>query len=472
LSNLAAPAPAPIVAGMPDKRDTAFIGHPVGLAWLSASEFWERFCYYGMQSLLVLYLTHYLLQPGHIQQVWGFAPFERLIGWLYPKATQMALASNTAQLYAALVYVTPLAGGYIADRLIGRTATVSIGATLMVMGTFLLALNSTFLIGLAFLLAGVGCFKANIASQVGALYRVDDPRRADGFQIYFLGIQLAVMFSPVICGYLGQRVDWHLGFVAAGVGMVIGLATYLAGRRTFPPEPVRVKNDHVERPPLTARDWKVVILLVALLPVLAVSIIGNQQIQDAYLVWAEKTFQTVFFGFNMPITWIVSMDAIVSAITLLMVIGFWRWYGRHWKEPDEITKIVIGVAISALGPLVLAGCAAVADSTHHSVPLFWALGFHILNDIGFANVLPVGLALYSRAAPKGLGGMMIAVYYVHLFMGNLLTGYLGGLLGTMPNTTFWLMHVVLMAGSAAVLLVASFLFGRFLAPHKEDLQAA
>jgi len=172
-----AAAPAANAGSVPDKCDTAFIGHPVGLAWLSASEFWERFCYYGMQSLLVLYLTHYLLQPGHIEQVWGFAPFERLIGWLYPKTTQMALASNTAQLYAALVYVTPLAGGYIADRLIGRTATVSLGATLMVIGTFLLALNSTFLIGLAFLLAGVGCFKANIASQVGALYRVDDPRR-------------------------------------------------------------------------------------------------------------------------------------------------------------------------------------------------------------------------------------------------------------------------------------------------------
>ncbi|HEY1962842.1 MAG TPA: oligopeptide:H+ symporter [Rhizomicrobium sp.] len=449
-----------------------FMGHPVGLAWLSGSEFWERFCYYGMQSLLVLYLTHYLLQPGHIEQVWGYAPFQRLIAWLYPKATQMALASNTAQLYAALVYVTPLAGGPIADRLIGRTATVSIGATLMVVGTFLLALNSTFLIALALLLAGIGCFKGNIASQVGDLYTVDDPKRADGFQIYFMGIQLAVIFSPVICGYLGQRVDWHLGFVAAGVGMVFGLAIYLAGRRHFPPEPLRKKADRVERPPLTARNWKTVILLVALLPVLALSIIGNQEIQDAYLVWGEKTFQTVFFGFNMPITWIVSVDAVVSAITLLMVIGFWRWYSRHWKEPDEITKIVIGVAISALGPLVLAGCAVVADRTHHPVPLFWALGFHILNDIGFANVLPIGLALYSRAAPKGLGGTMIAVYYVHLFMGNLLTGYLGGLLGTMPNSTFWLMHAVLMGISAVILLAVRFMFAHVVAPSREDIATA
>jgi proton-dependent oligopeptide transporter, POT family len=453
------------------KRDSSFIGHPAGLAWLSASEFWERFSYYGMQTLLVLYLTHYLLQPGHIEQVWGFDAFRRFIGWVYGTQSQMAIASNTAQLYAALVYVTPLAGGYIADRLIGRTATVSIGAIIMVIGTFLLALNSTFLIALVLLLAGVGCFKGNIASQVGALYRIDDPRRADGFQIYFLGIQLAVIISPFICGTLGQRVDWHLGFVAAGVGMILGLAIYLTGRRNYPPEPIRTAGDHIERPPLTAHDWKAVILLVALLPVLAVSIVGNQEIFDAYFVWGEKTFQTVFFGFNMPITYLASLDAFVSTVTMVGVIAFWRWYGRRWNEPAEITKIVIGVAISALGPLVLAGCALVADTTHERVPLYWALGFHILNDIGFANVLPVGLALYSRAAPKGLGGVMIAVYYIHLFMGNLLTGYLGGLLGTMPNSTFWVMHAVLMGIAAAILLVARMAFGAFLAPKVEDRSA-
>src|ERR1051325_1290962 len=383
------------------KRDTRFLGHPVGLGWLSASEFWERFSYYGMQTLLVLYLTHYLLQPGHIEQVWGFEAFRRFLAWLYGAQSTMALASNTAQLYAALVYVTPLAGGFLADRLIGRTTTVTMGAIVMVLGTFLLALNATFLIALALLLFGVGCFKGNIASQVGDLYRVDDPRRADGFQIYFLGIQLAVIISPLICSSLGERVDWHLGFVAAGVGMVFGLAIYLGGRRHFPPEPLRKKRHRVERPPLTGRDWKAIILLVALLPVLALSIIGNQEIFDAYLAWGEKAFDVpvfsgfypgwsggfhwIAFNFRMPIGFLVSLDAFVSAVTMVGVIAFWRWYGKRWKEPDEITKIVIGVAISATGPLVLAGCAAVAKSTGQPVPLYWALGFHILNDVGFAR---------------------------------------------------------------------------------------
>lgn len=454
------------------KSDTAFIGHPRGLGWLSASEFWERFSYYGMQTLLVLYLTHYLLQPGNIEQVWGFDAFRGLIGWVYGQQSQMALASNTAQLYAALVYVTPLAGGFLADRIIGRTNTVTIGALLMVGGTFLLALNSTFLVALALLLIGVGCFKGNIASQVGDLYTIDDPRRADGFQIYFLGIQLAVIISPFICGTLGQKVDWHLGFVAAGVGMVLGLAIYLFGRPNFPPEPLRKTGATEKRPPLTGRDLKVVILLVALLPFLALSIIGNQEIFDAYLVWGEKTFQTTFFGFDMPITWLVSLDAGVSTVTMVAVIAFWRWYGKHWKEPDEITKIVIGIAIAALGPLVLAGCAEAATATGQRVPLFWALGFHILNDIGFANVLPVGLALYSRAAPKGLGGIMIAVYYLHLFIGNMLVGYLGGLLGTMSDTRFWLLHVGLIAISGAALLVTRIFFAGLVAPTREKLAPA
>jgi len=204
--------------------------------------------------------------------------------------------------------------------------------------------------------------------------------------------------------------------------------------------------------------------LIALLPFLAMAIIGNQEIFDAYLVWGEKNFQTTFWGFNAPITWIVSLDAFVSTVTLIGVIAFWRWYGKRWKEPDELTKIIIGVIISAFGPLVLAGCAAVATSTHHPVPVYWALGFHVLNDIGFANVLPVGLALYSRAAPKGLGGIMIAVYYVHLFMGNTLVGYLGGLLGTMPDTSFWLLHVGLMGASVVVLIAARIFFGHLLAP--------
>jgi proton-dependent oligopeptide transporter, POT family len=469
-----------LVAKLNTKSDTAFLGHPWGLAWLAASEFWERFSYYGMQALLVLYLLHYLLQPGHVEQVWGFEAFRQLlqwlghaVPWLFGHQTQMAVASNTAQLYAGLVYVTPLLGGWLADRVLGRTRTVTLGAVLMLIGTFLLALNQTFLIALAVLLAGVGCFKGNIASQVGDLYRIDDKRRAAGFQIYFMGIQLAVIISPIICGTLGERVDWHLGFVAAGVGMAVALAIYLAGRRNFPPEPVRKTGAKELRPPLTGRDLGAVILLVALLPVLALSLVGNQEIFNAYLPWAEKNYQLTFFHWTVPVTWMLSFDAVFSSVTMIGVISFWRWYGKHHREPDEITKIVIGVAISALAPLTLAAASATVAVTGHPVTLGWAVAFHLLNDLGFANVLPVGMALYSRAAPKGLGGTMIAVYYVHLFFANtMIVGPLGGLLGTMPDTRFWLLHVGLMAVSVLLLGLAKVFFGHLLAPSNGAEKAA
>jgi POT family proton-dependent oligopeptide transporter len=281
--------------------------------------------------------------------------------------------------------------------------------------------------------------------------------------VYFLGIQIAVIVSPLVCGTLGQTVGWHWGFGAAGVGMLIGLAVYLTGRYALPPEPSRSKETQ-KRPPLTRRDWRVIAILVALLPVPALSLVSNQEIFNAYLIWAEKNFQLVFFGETMPITWMLSVDAFVSTALMAFVIWFWRWWSKRWTEPDELTKIVIGTAISAFAPLVLAAAAWRVSQTGQPVSIFWAFGFHIVNDLGFSMVLPTGLALYSRAAPKGLGGTMIAVYYLHLFMGNMLIGYVGGLLSTMTAVNFWLLHAGMMAVGMGLLVVARFAFGHILAP--------
>jgi len=448
------------------KKDTAFIGHPVGLGWLSFAEFWERFSYYGMQALLVLYLNNWLLQPGHVEHVWGIGPFRAFIETVYDAHSTQALAIAITTFYAAWVYGTPLLGGILADQFIGRTRTVTLGASLMALGQFLMMFDQTFLVAISCLLIGVGCFKGNIASQVGDLYSQDDPRRADGFQIYFLGIQVAVIIAPFACSTLGERVDWRLGFAAAGLAMVAGLIVYLSGRKNFPPEPVRRARgaEEVKRPPFTSRDIAAIVLLVALLPVLALSIVGNQQIFAAYLIWAQNNYQTVFFGLHMPIGWMLSIDAGVSTVLMAGVIAFWRWWARHWREPDEITKIVIGTAISACAPLWLAFASAHVAATGHQVTLAWAIPFHVINDLGFANVLPVGLALYSRAAPKGFGGMMIAVYYLHLLIGNMVTGRIGALLGTIPDPKFWLIHVAAMGISAALLLFVRFAFGKILAP--------
>jgi len=449
-------------ASMTKDKNMAFLGHPSGLGWLSASEFWERFSYYGMQALLVLYMTNYLLLPGHVEQVWAFVPFRHAVESIYGKLTPAELASIIYGFYAGFVYVTPLAGGWVADRLIGRTRTVTLGALLMALGHFLMAFEASFLFALLCLLIGVGCFKGNIAAQVGDLYADDDPRRADGFQIYYLGIQIAVIISPIICGTLGDLVGWPWGFSAAGVGMLIGLATYLMGRPSLPAEELRAGE--IIRPPMTRRDGATVALLVMLVPVLALALVGNMQIFNAYMIWAQKNLQLVFFGKTMPITWIQSVDAVVSTVLMAGSVLFWHWWAKRWTEPDEIAKMTIGVVIAALAPTVLAVASSVVAATGHPVSLAWAVAFHILNDLGFANVLPVGLALYSRAAPKGFSGMMIAVYYLQLFLANMIVGYLGSLLDVMPGTQFWLLHAGLMAVSAVILIAVRYFAGDALAP--------
>jgi len=448
------------------RRDTAFIGHPAGLGWLSFCEFWERFSYYGMQSLLVLYMTHTLLHPGHVENVVGFGPFRGVVESIYGAGlSPQALASAIFGLYAGFVYLTPIGGGLLADRFLGRTRTVALGASLMALGHFLMAFEASFLLALLCLLLGVGCFKGNIASQVGDLYGPGDARRADAFQIFLFTVQIAVIGSPLVCGTLGQVYGWHWGFGAAGVGMLIGLAVYLMGRSRFPVEqPIRRDAATPPRPKLTRADGIKIGVLIALLPVLAIALVGNQEIFNAYLVWGEANYQLVFFGKTMPITWILSFGSIISAATIALSVAFWRWFGTRWREPDEITKVAIGVTVGSTAPLLLAAAAAIIATTHQKVGLGWAVAFEVVNDLGFANVFPVAIALYSRAAPKGLTGIVIGFFYLHLFMGNLFVGWLGGLLEKMPASSFWLLHTGLMLGAAAVLLVVRFVAGKILAP--------
>lgn len=232
--------PAALDAGAARARhDRAFLGHPAGLGWLSFCELWERFSYYGMQALLVLYLSNHLFLPQTIGQVAGMDALRAAIEGVTGPRSPQQLASVVFGLYAGLVYLTPLFGGLLADRWLGRTRTVVIGATLMAAGHFLMAFEVAFLPALACLLLGVGCFKGNIAAQVGDLYAPGDKRRASAFQIFMLAVQIAVIAAPIVCGTLGEKVGWHWGFGAAGVGMVIGLFVYLAGRRWLPPEAPR-----------------------------------------------------------------------------------------------------------------------------------------------------------------------------------------------------------------------------------------
>jgi POT family proton-dependent oligopeptide transporter len=457
----------PPAAAVPTSRyDKAFLGHPIGLGYLAFTEAWERFSYYGMQTLLVLYMTRQLLLPGHIEHIAGFSGFRAAIEHLYGHTlSTVALASAIFGLYTGLVYLTPIGGGLLADRWLGRTRTVTLGALLMAAGHFFMAFDVSFLLALLCLLIGVGCFKGNLASQIGALYAPSDLRRADAYQIYYLFISGSVIVAPLVTGTLGEGYGWHYGFGAAGVGMLIGLAIYRAGRRWLPPETSSARNRATAhtRVRLTRNEWRVVLVLILLLPVLTIGTVGNQQIFNAYLLWVPDHVDLVFFGHPMLTTWLITVDATVSILSLLGVMAFWRWWSKIWKEPSEIDKIAIGFVFCLAGQLSLVAAAAVSAGGHKA-SVGWVLGFEVMNSIGFANVLPVGLALFARAAPKSISGTMLGVYFLHLFATNNLVGWLGGLLEQLSGTQFWGLHAALAAAAALLTFAAARVFGALLAP--------
>src|SRR5881296_3911328 len=455
---------------MHDPEDRSFFGHPRGLGYIAFTEAWERFSYYGMQSLLVLYMVHRLLHPGHIEHIAGFGPFRHLLESMYrgPLSVQ-ALASAIFGLYTGFVYLTPIGGGLIADRVLGRTRTVTIGALLMAAGHFLMAFDITFLAALTCLLTGVGCFKGNLASQVGALYSTGDNRRADAFQIYYIFINAGVIAAPLIAGTLGEVYGWHYGFGAAGVGMLIGLTIYLSGRKWLPPDsPVVESKEKAAKPRLTHREKMAIVALLLLLPVLTVAIIGNQQIFNAYLVWAERNADLIFFGKKMPTTWLVTLDSIVSVSFLALTVVFWRIWSKKYPEPAEITKMGIGSLVAVTGFISLAIGAAIAATSGGKVSIGWLITFHVLNSIGFANVFPVSLALYARVAPPALSATIIGIFYLNLFGANNLVGWIGGLLEKMAVPHFWLLHSALCGTAGIIFLAAGHFFGYLLAPGDKE----
>lgn len=446
------------------RHDRAFLGHPAGLGWLSFCELWERFSYYGMQALLVLYLSNYLFQPANIGAVAGMDALRSSIENVTGPRSPQQLASVVFGLYVGLVYLTPLFGGLLADRLLGRTRTVVIGALLMAAGHFLMAFETALLPALGCLLLGVGCFKGNIAAQVGDLYAPGDKRRASAFQIFMLAVQLAVIAAPIVCGTLGERVGWHWGFGSAGVGMLIGLVVYLAGRRWLPPEAPRGAGRAAQaRPPLGRRAVQQVVLLVALIPLLMLSIVGNQQYNNGFPLWSQQHMDMTVGSFTVPVTWLQAVDALLSTTTMLASLAFWRWWATRRREPDEITKMALGCFVAAAAPALLMIPALAIEGGGARISILWSFGYALVNNIGFANIMPVGLALYSRAAPRGLQGLMIGLYYLHLFFGNSFVGWLAGLLETMPGSQFWALHAVLVAAAGVGLVLVKLVFGRLLA---------
>jgi len=430
-------------------EDRAFLGHPKGLGFLGFTEACERFSYYSMQTLLVLYMVNYLLKPGRMEHVVG-------LNWvqthLYHGIAGQPLASAIFGTYTALVYATPILGGIIADKWLGRDMTLIVGGILMAIGHFLMAIQSAFIFALLALVLGVGAFKGNIATQVGALYGPNDLRRAMAFQIFYIFINVSVIVAPLVSGTLGQKVGWHYGFGCAGVVMVLGLFIYIFGRRYLPKEELAAPTEEPTlREPLTRDDWLCVIYLVILIPVLAISLLTNQEIFNAYLTWGDQHFDLALL--NNTSSWLITVDATVSFAMLVAVAAFWKWWSVNHREPDEISKMIIGSIFTVAGGLCLF-MAALTQAPGTKISLFWPMMFEVMNSIGFAHVLPISLALFSKISPKQITATVIGLYYLSFFVANAVVGYVGGLYSSLPTTTFWLIHVA----SAAFGLVAFVIF--------------
>ena len=443
-----------------DRHDRAFLGHPKGLGYLAFVEGCERFSYYSMQTLLVLYMVNYLL-PERFDAVAGLGWLQQ---WRYGGAEGQVLASAIFGDYSSLVYLTPILGGLLADRWLGRRATLIAGGVVMSIGHFLMAFEGTFLLALLTLIVGVGLFKGNIASQVGELYRKGDLRRAMAFQIFYIAINVSVIVAPLISGTLGENVGWHYGFGAAGVVMVISLLIYLKAGPWLPPDN-RPKRTAAATPSekLARNDWSRVLAVVMLVPVMAVALLTNQQIFNAYLVWADQQFQLTFFGHTLPTSWMITIDAALSFSMLVAVAAFWKWRAdKTGTEPDELGKMIIGSGFTIAGGLCLAFAAATQGDA--KIGLFWPVMFHLLNSIGFSHILPVSLALFTRLAPRQLNATVIGIYYLAFFLANQIVGQVGGWYSTWDTVSFWLFHVAtavvgLVAFVAFKLLLANKLMG-------------
>lgn len=426
--------------------------HPKGLYYLAFTEAWERFSYYGMTGLLVLYMVNQLLLPGHVEHVAGFDGFRGFLEGLYGRELSgQALASAIFGLYAGFVYFTPVLGGLIADRWIGQRNAVVAGALAMSGGHVAMAFDQSFLLALLLLVIGSGLLKGNISAQVGALYpRDDEARRTRGFAIFSMAINVGAVGGPIVCGWLASEYGWHTGFGLAAIFMLAGLATYLIGYRHLP---ARVERRADEQAKLTARDWKIIAVLIAVMFITMFQSIAYYQVANTFPVWVQEHVDLNLGSFAIPVPWYQSVDPLFSIVGVPILFGLWGWQARRRGEPGDLGKIGIGAAMTCLANLVLV--AAILLSSGTGINPLWPFVYCGLLGIGFLYYWPTLLALVSRTAPAAVNATMMGVCFLTLFIGNNVIGWLGGYYEPLGPLAFWLLHAGIGAvGALLVLLLA------------------
>jgi POT family proton-dependent oligopeptide transporter len=456
----------------PVALDRAFFGHPRGLSTLFFTEMWERFSFYGMRALLMLYMTAPLTAGGL-----GF---------------DTARGGAIYGLYTSMVYMTTLPGGWVADRLIGQRRAVLYGGMLIALGHFCMAIAviTTFYLGLFLIVIGTGLLKGNVSVIVGQLYAQDDQRRDAGFSIFYMGINLGAFIAPLICGYLGQRIDWHLGFASAGVGMVIGLVQYVAGAPNLGEAGLHPAG--AGSPEATARlrqravIWGSVIvgLLIVVGAGMATGVlpISVTQLRDAAgyfllfltvgffgwlffagdwtpaerrrlyvigvlflaaaLFWsafeqagstlnlfADRSTRTSLLGFSFPSTWFQSLNS--AFLFLLAPVFAWIWLRMGPRDPSSPTKFGFGLILVGAGFAVLVVASRLAADGAQVSPM-WLTVVYLLHTCGELVLSPVGLSAMTKLAPVRIAGLMMGVWFLASSVGNFIGGGVSSLYESWP----------------------------------------
>ncbi len=456
-------------------------GHPPGLYILFFTEMWERFSYYGMRGLLKGYMIYYLfvgarralyvpegaessvvpVVAGDPSEVLGLDLVKKFVTFFDANLDIQGQASQIYGLYTALVYLTPVIGGYLADRYFGQRRIVVAGGLLMALGHFVMASERLFFVALLLLIIGNGAFKPNIQTQVGALYKDDDPRRDRAYSIFYVGINLGSFICNLICGTLAALKGWHWGFGAAGVGMLFGLVLYLWGQRFLPKEiraskalatneavPHRLEEEaaritngedtsqevgaskQVEAPrkggKLRPEEKRAALSLVAIsalsIPFWAV----YEQQGNTMQTWAdEQTHWPVILGFQIPSSWFQSFNPLMIMIFTPVLTMLWDAQRRKNREPTNVSKMAIGSALLGASFIIMVIGARVIGNGKGS--MLWPFAATLVLTIGELYLSPIGNALVARVAPVKMVSMLMGVWLGASFFGNWLSGVIGTL---------------------------------------------
>jgi len=390
------------------------LGHPKGLFILFFAEMWERFSFYGMRAILVLYLTVKTTSdnPG---LGWDNASALELYGW-----------------YGLLVYMMSIPGGLLADRLLGQKKAVLLGGILIILGQFVLAIEdiTAFYCGLALIISGVGALKPNISTLVGGLYKAGDIKRDAGFTLFYIGINIGAFTAPLLVGYYGEKVDWQLGFSLAGFGMILGQIVFVFGQKHLlgiGDAPKKSTTEEViPNVPLTKieKDRMVVLLLSFLIMIVFWG--AYEQAGGFMNLYAKQTVDRVVFGYEIPASFLQSLHAFYVILIGVPMAGFWLWWKKKGKEASAIYKMAIGTIVMGFGFMALMGAAYdVTIIGLEKAPLYWMLIAYLLHVVGELSSSPVALSFITKLAPAKYASFMMGAYFAVTGLGNKLAGIIG-----------------------------------------------